>query len=70
MNAYITDKNILLMYPVNDINRQNFLTVHIVFLAAQSSSRSHSVGWLVGPSVRPSVGGVCEKVTFRLSTGD
>ena len=32
MNAYITDKNILLMYPVNDINRQNFLTVHIVFL--------------------------------------
>ena len=35
------------------------------FLAALSSSRSLVVGPSVRPSVRRSVGGVCEKVTFR-----
>ena len=33
-----------------------------IFLAALSSSRSP----VVGPSVRPSVGELCEKVTFRV----
>ena len=39
------------------------------FLAAQSSFRSLVVGWFVGPSVRPSVREVCEKVSFRVSNG-
>ena len=34
------------------------------FLAAQSRSRS----LVVGPSVGPTVGHVCEKVTFRVSS--
>ena len=36
------------------------------FLAALSSSRSV----VVGPSVGPSVGGLCEKVTFRILNGN
>ena len=36
------------------------------FLAALSSSRSVVVGPSVGRSVRPLVGHLCEKVTFRV----
>ena len=43
-----------------------FLILFLGFLAALSSSRSI----VVGPSVRPSVRDVCEKVTFRVSKGN
>ena len=42
------------------------LVVRKHFLADLSSSRS----LVVGPSVRPSVGQLCEKVTFRVSNGN
>ena len=45
----------------------------VVFLAAPTSSRTYRslvVGWLVGPKVGWSVGDLCEKVTFRVSTGN
>ena len=40
------------------------------FLAALSSSRSLVVRRLVRPSVGPSVGELCEKVTFRILNGN
>ena len=46
------------------------LDMTLKFLAAQSSSRSLVVGLSVGWSVGRSVRDVCEKVTFRVSTGN
>ena len=58
------------LYEEENKRKQLFLDFVNDFLAAPSSSRSLIVGWFVGWLVRPSVRGLCDKVTFRVSNSD